>query len=126
MLKEVIEKIKNREVKKEDLIVRTQLKKPISEYVAISPHVIAAKKMKEREIPVAQGDLIEYYLAETNTKSKLVRDKVKLPDETAPYDITYYLEKQILPAVENIFQVFNINLKDMIEGKKQENLSKWF
>ena len=39
--------------------------------------------------------------------------------------IKYYLERQILPAVENIFQVFNIDIKEIIDGKKQDNLSKW-
>src|SRR3989339_367681 len=86
---------KERKIDKKDLMIRTQLKKPISEYKAISPHVIAAKKMKEQEIPVTQGDLIEYYIAETETKKKLVREKVKLPNEKGEYNIEYYLEKQI-------------------------------
>ncbi|MBU2562409.1 MAG: DNA-directed DNA polymerase [Nanoarchaeota archaeon] len=121
-LKEVIEKIKERKIDKKDLIIKTQLKKPLSEYKAISPHVIAAKKMQEQEIPVSQGNLIEYYLAEIDTKKSLVRDKVKLPSEKGDYNIKYYLEHQIIPAVENIFQVFGINIKEVIEGKKQMTL----
>ena len=73
-VKEIIGKIKQREIDLNDLIIRTQLKKPISEYKAISPHVVAAKKTLEKKIPVGQGNLIEYYLAETKGKSKLVRD----------------------------------------------------
>jgi DNA polymerase, archaea type len=122
-VKEIIKKLKERKIKQEDIIVKSQLKKPISEYKAISPHVVAAKRMKELEIPVSQGNLIEFYIAETNTKSKLVRDKVKLPNEKGRYDLTYYLEKQILPAVENIFQVFDINMKELVDGKKQTSLA---
>lgn len=125
-VKEVIKKIKQRKIDMEDLIIRTQLKKPISEYRAISPHVVAAKKMREQNIPISQGNLISYYIAETNGKSKLVRDKVKLPQEKGEYNIKYYLEHQILPAVENIFQVFDVNLKEVIDGKRQDKLSKWF
>ena len=121
-LKNIVKKIKQRKIDKEKLIIRTQLKKPISEYKAISPHVIAAKKMQEQEIPVTQGNLIEYYIAETIEKKKLVRDKVKLPHEPGEYNIEYYLNRQILPAVENIFQVFDINIKEIIEGKKQTTL----
>jgi len=121
-VKNLVKKIKEREVNKEDLIIRTQLKKPLSEYKAISPHVIAAKKMQEQEIPITQGNLIEYYIAETRGKKKLVRDKVKLPNEKGKYNIEYYLERQILPAVENIFQVFNINIKEIIDGKRQMTL----
>ena len=120
--KKIVKKIKERKISVEDLIIRTQLKKPLSEYVAQGPHVIAAKKMKEQEIPISQGGLVEYYIAETKGKKKLVRDKVKLPHEKGEYNITYYLEHQILPAVENIFQVFGINIKEIIEGKKQMTL----
>jgi len=121
-LKEVVKKIKKREINKEDLIIRTQLKKPLDEYKSISPHVIAARKMQEQEIPISQGNLVSYYIAETESKKKLVRDKVKLPDEKGEYNIEYYLEKQMLPAVENIFQVFGINIGEIIKGKKQMTL----
>ena len=81
--------------------------------------------MKELEIPVTQGNLIEYYIAELpeGKKSKLVREKVKLPEEKGEYNIEYYLERQIIPAVENIFQVFGINTKTLIEEKRQTSLS---
>ena len=38
------------------------------------------------------------------------------------YDIDYYLNKQILPAVENIFEVFNINIREILEGESQKKL----
>jgi DNA polymerase elongation subunit (family B) len=119
-VKEITDKLKNREIPLKELTIRTQLKKTLSEYIAISPHVIAARKMKEQNKPISEGELIEYYIAEG--KGKLVRDKVKLPDEGGKYNIDYYLEKQILPAVENIFQVFKIDIKNTISGKKQTNL----
>jgi len=126
-VKEIVKKIKQRKINKEDLIIKTQLKKPISEYKSISPHVVAAKKMIEKKIPVSQGNLIKYFIAEvpSGAKTKLVRDMVKLPDEEGNYNIKYYLNNQILPAVENIFQVFNIDIEEVIETKKQNSLSKW-
>ncbi len=120
-VKETIKQIKERKIEKNQMIIRTQLKKPISEYKAISPHVIAAKKMQERKLPIDEA-LVEYFIAETRDKKKLVREKVKLPDEKGEYNIEYYLNNQILPAVENIFQVFNINLNEVISGKKQTKL----
>ena len=124
-LKEVVKKLKQRKVSQKDILIKTQLKKPISEYKAISPHVIAAKKMQEQKIPVDLGNIIEYYIAETRGKKKLVREKVKLPSEKGEYNLEYYLERQILPAVENIFQVFGIDVKEITEGKKQDKLNKW-
>ena len=78
--------------------------------------------MIEREIPISGGHLIEYFIAETREKKKLVREKVKLPDEKGEYNIEYYLKKQILPAVENILQVFGVNINEIIEGKRQTKL----
>ncbi len=123
--KEIISKLKNREIKTEELVIKSQLTKPISEYKSISPHVIAAKKMHEKKIPIGAGTLISYYVSESNGKHKLVRDRVKLPEEKGEYDIKYYLEHQILPAVENIFQVFELNTKEIIDGKKQTTLGEF-
>lgn len=121
-VKKIIKKIKNKEIDKSELTIKTQLKKPISEYKAISPHVIAAQKMKDKKIPIGPGTLIKYYISQTAQKKKLVREKVKLPDESGDYDTEYYLERQILPSVENIFQVFEIKTKELIDGKKQMTL----
>ena len=70
-VKEIAMKIKERKIDKEEILVRTQLKKPISEYKSITPHVIAAKKMEEQKIPIDEGALIEYYIAETNEKKEI-------------------------------------------------------
>ncbi|MBI3623014.1 hypothetical protein HY212_02955 [Candidatus Pacearchaeota archaeon] len=121
-IKEVIKKIKDRKYEISDLTVKTQLRKPISEYKAITPHVIAAKKMLERKIPLGFGSLIEYYVSESKEKKALVRDRVKLVDEKGEYDIKYYLESQILPAVENIMQVLSVDVNELIEGRKQKTL----
>ncbi len=128
-LKKTISKIKKREIPLEDLIIKTQLKKSLSEYKAISPHVIAARKMRDQNIPISEGNLIRYYISENDngkSKTKLVREKVKLPNEKGIYNIEYYLERQILPAVENIFHIFNIEVKELIENKTQNKLNKWF
>ena len=121
-LKGVVKKVKKREISKEEIMIRTMLQKPIEEYKAISPHVIAAKKMRELNIPVSGANMIEYFIAETREKKSLVREKVKLPEEKGEYNIEYYLSRQILPAVENIFQVFNINVTEITEGKRQTKL----
>ncbi len=120
--KKIVKDIQERKIDLKEIMIKTQLKKPISEYKSITPHVIAAKKMIEREIPIDMGTLVEYYISETKEKKKLVRDKVKLSDEKGEYDIEYYLKHQILPAVENIFQVFGIDVNTILETKKQKTL----
>ncbi len=132
-VKEIIKKIKERKIKQKEILIRTQLKKPIEEYKSESPHVTIAKKMKEKNIPVDIGMLIEYYISEPEPSQKtktgktkaLIRERAKLPEEKGEYDIDYYLNNQILPAVENIFEVFDINLKELLDGKKQMTLGEF-
>ncbi len=123
-IKNIVKQVKERKIELKRMIIRTQMKKPLSEYKALTPHVVAAKKMKEREMPLDAGSLIEYYIAETKSESKkkLIRDKVKLINEEGKYNIEYYLKHQILPAVENILQVFDIDIKTILDGKKQTTL----
>lgn len=121
-VRKIVGKLKNREIDRGDLIIRTQLKKPLEKYKATTPHVVAARRMKEKEIPVSSGNLIEYYVSEIDRKNPLVRERVKLPEESGKYDIKYYLERQIIPAVENIFQIFNVDIREVAEGKRQTKL----
>jgi DNA polymerase Pol2 len=123
LTKEIIEKIKKRKIPLKELIIKTQLKKPIEEYKSESPHVTIAKRMQEKNMPVNIGMLIQYYIAETDQKKKtLIRDRAKLIEEKGEYDIEYYLNNQIIPAVENIFEVFGVNAKELVEKKKQTSL----
>ncbi len=124
--KKIIKKLKERKIQKEDILIKTQIKKPISEYKSISPHVTAAIKLKKAGQFLGIGSLIEFYIKEQKGNSKLIRDQAALKTETAPYDINYYLTKQIIPSVEQIFHIFKINIQEIIDGQKQENLKKWF
>ena len=129
-VKEIIKKIKNRKIELKQLLIKTQLKKPIEEYKSESPHVTIAKKMREQNMPIDLGMLIEYYIAEPEKHQRtkkgknkaLVRERAKLPTEKEKYDIDYYLNNQILPAVENIFEVFKVNTKELVDGKQQKKL----
>ena len=120
LLKDVVDKLKKREIDKSELMIRTQLKRPLDEYLSKGPHVIAAKKIEKTGVPIEIGMVIEYYIGEAS--GKLVRDKVFLPDEKIKYNIDYYLGSQILPAVENIFDVFGVDVRAVIDGEKQEKL----
>jgi len=130
-IQNIIEQIKKKKIPNEKLIIRTQLKKEIESYESITPHVVIAKRMHERNIPVGAGSLIEFIIAEQKTKNKakekavgLIRERARLPDEVkeGEYDVNYYIERQIIPAVENILDIFGITRKEIIEGKKQKKL----
>jgi DNA polymerase elongation subunit (family B) len=57
-----------------------------------------------------------------------ISDKVRLPEEITQddYDPDYYIQNQILPGVEKIFEVFGINVHDQFAERAQSSLSKFF
>jgi len=122
LVKESIKKLKERKIEKEKIMIRTQLKKPLSEYKSITPHVIAGQKLKEKGVPIKIGMLVEYFISETRERKALVREKVKLPDEKGEYNIDYYLNNQLIPSVENILDVFGVKIQDVADGSSQKKL----
>ena len=52
------------------------------------------------------------------------RYKARLPEEVkeGDYDAEYYIHHQIVPAVENIFEVFEITKEEIADNKKQKKL----
>jgi len=121
----VLEEVKKKKAPVEKLIIRTQLKKAIEDYSSIGPHVYVAEKMEKMGLPVKAGSLIEYVIGEG--KGKLIRERAKLPSEVkeGKYDIDYYINHQILPAVESILAVFQIETEKIEESKKQRKLGEF-
>jgi len=119
-VKKTIEDVKNKAIPTDRLVIRTQLTKPIEEYVAIGPHVAVAKRMREKGMPIKEGGLIEYVIA--SGTEKLIRERARMPDEVKEggYDSEYYINNQIIPAIEGIFNVFGISTEDLRIGKKKQ------
>ncbi|MFH0808413.1 MAG: DNA-directed DNA polymerase [archaeon] len=120
LVKGVVEKLKSRDVDLEDLMIRTKMKREVGDYVSEGPHVVAAKRMIEGGTSVGVGTFVEYFIGEGSGKK--VGDRVFLVGERVKYDIEYYLRKQILPAVEGIFDVFGVDVSAMIDGETQKKL----
>jgi DNA polymerase elongation subunit (family B) len=122
ILKDVVKRLKSGDVSLEDLIIKTQLKKQMDSYLTKGPHVAAAKKMQKNGVKVYAGMMIRYFIGEVRGKTKRIGDRVFLPEEKSKYDSEYYLNNQVLPAVGSIFEVFGIDVSDIINGEKQNKL----
>ena len=101
-------------------MIKTKLKRDVDDYVAQGPHVMAAKKMIGKGVKVRSGTFVDYFVGEGN--SKKVGDRVYLRGEDAKYDVDYYLKKQLMPAVEGIFDVFGVDVGVVVEGEEQQKL----
>lgn len=121
----VVTDLQDHKVPVKDLLIYTKISKNPAEYDTITPPVAAAKRMQEKGITVGAGSLVKFVV----TKGKgRIRDKVKLEDETSQedYDPVYYINNQILPSIERIFNVLGFKKQDILESKDQSSLNKFF
>jgi DNA polymerase elongation subunit (family B) len=113
-VKEVINKLRKREISLKDLVIYEELTKPLEEYKLISPHVMAAKKLKERGIEVGEGQVIMFVIQEGQG---LISHKAE-PLEFAnleKIDIDYYIGHQILPSAMRILQVLGVKEIELLK-----------
>jgi len=126
-LQEEIKKIKEGKVDLKELVIKTKITKNIDSYANISPHVAAAKRMVEKGRVVRPGSIIGYIVGKPqNGKSSTISDRVLLPEECSKndYDEDYYIQNQIIPAVESIFKTAGIDVSELFKkgNKNQKSL----
>ncbi len=125
LVRDVIQRIKERRVTLEDITIYTQLTKRIKSYKSMEPHVVAAQKLRERGREVAPGMIIGYII----TKGTKAISQRAIPVEFAKledYDPDYYIDNQILPAIQRIFEAIGYTRDYLREGITQTSLSRWF
>lgn len=123
LVKEEVKNLSSREVK--DFIVQTKLTKSPDEYSSKGPHVLVAEKMIAKGEFVRVGSFISYVICKG--ESKRIGDRAKLPEESSisDIDLDYYINNQILPVLEGVFDVFGIDVESEV-NKKDSNLNSFF
>ncbi len=126
-VKGIIDGLKKKDVPIEKVVIHTQLQKAVGEYDSIGPHVAVAKRMMDKGIPVGPGSLIKYVITKGKDKEK-IRDRAKLPEEISQddYDSDYYINNQIVPSVEKIFEVLGFEKDFLVKGIDQIKLDTYF
>ena len=119
--KKVIRDILDKKINLDKMVIGVQLKMQLESYKQIGPHVAVARKMKIKGYDVSPGATIYFIIS--NEKG-MIRDKAKIPNECKDYDARYYIENQIIPSVEKIFEVFGIQ-KEKLMIKEQKNLGEF-
>lgn len=125
LVRDTIKRIREGKAKLEELTIYTQLTKPLSQYEQVGPHVKTAMKMKEMGKPVGEGMIIEYIV----TKGKGSISDRSMPADVVKegeYDPDYYINHQVLPAAMRVLQALEITKKQVLSGKVQAKLGKWF
>ena len=127
-VKKVFKRIKNGDVDKKELIIHTQITKPLDQYKQVGPHVVAARKIEEHGIKVTRGTIVQYIIV----KGKGSISQRAIPYEYSEgyeYDKDYYINNQMIPAIERIMYSFGYSkkdLEDMARGEVQQSLDAFF
>ncbi|MBQ9160670.1 MAG: hypothetical protein IJ672_05635 [Methanobrevibacter sp.] len=127
-VKKAFKRIKNGDVERKELIIHTQITKPLSQYKQVGPHVVAAKRIEEHGMKVSRGTIVQYII---------VKGKGSISDRAIPYDYSegyeydkdYYINNQLIPAIERIMYSFGYtkrDLEDMSRGEVQQSLDAFF
>jgi DNA polymerase I len=113
----------------EDLTVVKGVTKALSSYDGIQPHVELAKKMMQRDPTKTDivGERLGYVIIRGNQLlSKRAEDPNYVREKGLQIDSSYYVQNQMLPPIERIFEVCGISSTELIEGSRQKNLGDMF
>ncbi len=114
-VRDVINRLKEKKVSLDELRLQTQLKRNIDSYESISPHVAVAKAMRSKGIYVGAGTIVNYIISDG---SGMIKDKAIMFEDATNYDSDYYINHQVIPAVEKIFEVLGYRKEDLISGEQ--------
>lgn len=118
-VRKTIKELKKENVSLEDLVIFTQLTKPISEYEQKGPHVRAAEKTLERGGTVGQGSTIAYIITRG---SGSISDRAEPVEDAENYDPDYYIKHQVVPAALRTLSNLGVEKEDLLGEGKQESL----
>ncbi|MEK6984192.1 MAG: DNA-directed DNA polymerase [Nanoarchaeota archaeon] len=124
-VKNTIDELRSKKIPKEKVIIHTQLQKDILDYAAKGPHVAVAQRLKNKGKSIGPGTIIKYIVTQGSDK---IRNRSKFPDEVkeGEYDADYYINNQLIPGVERIFNVLGYKKEDLLEIKEQTKLEGYF
>ncbi|MDI6806871.1 MAG: DNA polymerase domain-containing protein [Candidatus Aenigmarchaeota archaeon] len=119
-VKKIIDDLRKHKVDLKSLTIYEQLTRPLEEYKAVGPHVIAAKKMRERGRPIGAGMVIMFVI--TKGKGSISERAEPVEDvELKSIDEDYYITHQIIPAALRVLTVLGVTQEELL-GKRVKGL----
>ncbi|HKZ42524.1 MAG TPA: DNA polymerase domain-containing protein, partial [Candidatus Hodarchaeales archaeon] len=125
-MKEVIQKLQNNEVEVEKLVITKGVSKRLEDYKGIQPHVEVVRKMKQRDASNAPGvgDRIGFVITKG---TQLMSERAENPEYVRQHgmkiDSKYYVESQLLPPIERVFESMGIKREELLGVGRQMHLA---
>ena len=124
-IREVVQKLGKNEIPVEKLVITKSVSKSLKEYKGVQPHIEVMKKMRKRDIANAPGigDRIGYVIIHgTQLTSMRAEDPDYAKRNKLKVDSKYYIENQILPPLERVFEAIGISKSEIIGAGKMMSL----
>jgi len=121
-IKEILLKLEKNEIAIEKLVVTKSISKPLKQYKGIQPHVELVKKMRKRDPSSTPGvgDRVGFVIIKG---LQLMSDRAESPEyikqNNLKIDSKYYVESQIIPPLERVFEAMGIDKTELISTGKQ-------
>jgi DNA polymerase I len=125
IVKEKINDIRQGKMDINKLVITKSISKSLKTYKGVQPHVELLKKMRKRDPSSAPGigDRIGYVIIKgTGQVSKRTEDPEYVVKHKIPIDSDYYIENQLMPPLERVFEVLNISKAEVLGSGKQSGL----
>lgn len=121
-VKTILEKLDKNQIEIDKLIISKSISKPLKDYKGVQPHIELLKKLKKRSPVTAPGigDRIGYVIIKG---PQLMSDRAEDPEYVKQtglkIDSKYYIESQIMPPLERVFEAIGIDRSELIGVGKQ-------
>jgi len=127
VLHRVIDRLKSGDVDIEDLAITSQLTKKPSEYVQKGPHVRAALRLaRHLGTEPEPGTIVRYVIVRGpgNVSDKAYPVEIVKEEGMEP-DVDYYVEHQLVPAVERIMKAVGFTKSQLTSMTTQKTLDQF-
>lgn len=128
-VREVLKKIQRNEISIEKLIITKSVTKPIRSYKGVQPHVELVKKMRRRNPTDAPGvgDRVGFVIVQgLQLLSNRAEDPEYIKERGLKIDSKYYIENQMIPPLERVFESMGIDKSELLGMGKQTLLTSIF
>ena len=124
--KEVLGKLEKNEIPINNLVITKTISKPLKEYKGIQPHIELLRKLKKRAPASAPGvgDRVGFVIVKG---LQLMSDRAEDPEYVKQHnlkiDSKYYIQSQLLPPLERVFEAIGVGKEELIGVGRQMLLS---
>jgi len=118
----VLKKLQNNEIPIEQLVITKSISKPIRSYKGVQPHVEVVKKMRKRSPTEAPGvgDRVGFVIVQgLQLLSNRAEDPNYVKKHRLKIDSKYYIENQLIPPLERVFDSMGIDKSELLGMGKQ-------